>query len=41
MVTNQSNLYHLPRHELPSAEFREMRAVAKQIWNAIAEKPNL
>ena len=32
-----ANLYHLPLHEMPSSEFREMRALANHIWNEIAE----
>lgn len=36
-----ANLYHLPRHEMPSSEFREMRALANQIWKEIAEVPSV
>ena len=36
-----ANLYHLPRHEMPSSEFREMRALANKTWNEIAEVPTL
>lgn len=32
-----ANLFHLPRHEMPSASFREMRSLAMQNWREIAE----
>ena len=32
-----ANLFHLPRHEMPSASFREMRSLAMQIWSEVAE----
>ena len=32
-----SNLFHLPRHEMPSSDFREMRALANDTWRDIAE----
>jgi putative transposase len=30
-----ANLFHLPRHEMPSTEFREMRSLAIQTWRDI------
>jgi putative transposase len=32
-----ANLFHLPRHEMPSADFREMRSLAMQTWPEIAQ----
>ncbi|MGR3292181.1 MAG: IS6 family transposase [Paracoccaceae bacterium] len=32
-----SNLFHLPRHEMPSASFREMRSLAMDTWRDIAQ----
>jgi len=32
-----SNLFLLPRHEMPSAGFRKMRSLAMQTWRDIAE----
>lgn len=32
-----ANLFHLPRHEMPSTEFREMRSLAIQTWRDIAQ----
>jgi len=32
-----ANLFHLPRHEMPSTDFREMRSLAMQIWREIAQ----
>ncbi|MEP3328935.1 IS6 family transposase [Sedimentitalea sp.] len=31
------NLPHLPRHEMPSTDFREMRSIAMQTWRNIAQ----
>lgn len=31
-----ANLFHLPRHEMPSTNFREMRLLAIQICHDIA-----
>jgi putative transposase len=32
-----ANLFHLPRHEMPSTDFREMRSLVMQIWREIAQ----
>lgn len=32
-----ANLYHLPRHEMPSSGFREMRSHANKLWRSITE----
>jgi putative transposase len=32
-----ANLFHLPRHEMPSTDFREMRSLAMQTWREIAQ----
>lgn len=32
-----ANLFHLPRHEMPSTKFREMRSRAIQTWRDIAQ----
>ncbi len=32
-----ANLFHLPRHEMVSSSFREMRSLAMQTWREIAE----
>ena len=32
-----ANLFHLPRFEMPSADFRKMRSLAMQTWREIAE----
>jgi len=32
-----SNLFLLPRHEMPSAGFRKMRSLSMQTWREIAE----
>ena len=34
-----ANLFYLPRHEMPSSEFREMRDLAMQMWYEIAQVP--
>ena len=34
-----ANLFYLPRHEMPSSEFREMRDLAMQMWSEIAQVP--
>lgn len=31
-----ANLFHLPRHEMTSADFRELRATAMDAWRDIA-----
>ncbi len=31
-----ANLFHLPRHEMTSAEFRELRSAALDAWRDIA-----
>ncbi len=32
-----ANLFHLPRHEMTSASFRELRSLAMATWREIAE----
>lgn len=32
-----ANLFHFPRHEMPSTDFREMRSLAIQTWRDIAQ----
>jgi len=32
-----ANLFHLPRYEMPSTEFREMGSLAMQTWRKIAQ----
>ena len=32
-----ANLFYLPRHEMPSTDFREMRSLAIQTWRDIAQ----
>ena len=32
-----ANLFHLPRHEMSSTDFRKMRSLAMQTWHEIAE----
>ncbi|MCL6286105.1 DDE-type integrase/transposase/recombinase, partial [Ruegeria sp. 2012CJ41-6] len=32
-----ANLFHLLRHEMTSADFREMRSLAVQTWREIAQ----
>lgn len=34
-----ANLFHLPRHEMSSTGFREMRSLAMQAWREIARIP--
>ena len=31
------NLFYLPRHEMTSTDFREMRSLAMQTWHEIAQ----
>ncbi|WP_246710469.1 IS6 family transposase [Martelella soudanensis] len=31
-----ANLFHIPRHDIPSDHHRELRAAAMQMWNEIA-----
>jgi transposase-like protein len=30
-----ANLFHIPRHDIPSDHYRELRTVAVQVWNKI------
>jgi putative transposase len=32
-----ANLFHIPRHDIPSNHHRELRAAAMQMWNEIAQ----
>ncbi len=32
-----ANLFHLPRHEMTSTGFREMRSLAMNTWREIAQ----
>lgn len=32
-----ANLFHLPRHEMTSADFRDLRAAAMDAWREIAQ----
>lgn len=32
-----ANLFYLPRHEMPSTDFQELRALAMETWRGIAE----
>jgi putative transposase len=34
-----ANLFHLPRHEMPSTSFRELRHLAMATWNEIVQVP--
>ena len=31
-----ANLFHIPRHDIPSAHHRELRATAMKAWRQIA-----
>jgi putative transposase len=31
-----ANLFHIPRHDIPSSHHRELRAAAMQTWSEIA-----
>ena len=31
-----ANLFHVPRHDIPSAHYRELRGAAMQMWSEIA-----
>ena len=35
-MTPVANLFHIPRHDIPSDHHRELRAAAMQMWNEIA-----
>jgi plasmid stabilization system protein ParE len=32
-----ANLFHIPRHDIPSNHRRELRAAAMRMWNEIAQ----
>lgn len=32
-----ANLFHIPRHDIPSNDHRDLRTAAMQMWNEIAQ----
>lgn len=32
-----ANLFHIPRHDIPSNDHSELRTAAMQMWNEIAQ----